>query len=654
MLLGEVGPWTVVSWVLLVPPAGALATWVASRLLGVRRDGVSMVASGLVGFLLGIVFAGAVTAWEWDDIRMVGLTLVFGTVNTMVIAVGLDLLRAPGTAARGTASELLGLPRALSTSATSLARYRELAGIARRNGLLARRHVDLRDPAFTAEFGPQLRATLEEAGGLFVKLGQVASTRSDLLPSELCDELAKLQSHVRPDPELLIRAQLEEELGMTPEEAFTTFDWEPLASASIAQVYAATGHGGRDWVVKVRRPGLEEQIQRDSDAVLLLARIIEHHTALGLRISPTELAGEFLAGVREELDFRIEVGNARSLAAATPPGSGVRIPEIDAARSTRKVLIEERVTGVELGDAAGLRAAGHDPALLAQRLVEAVLGQLFHSGGFHADPHPGNVIVQPDGTIALIDFGAVGHLGKQQRAVIVQLMVGAVTADAVTLRQALEQAGLVGDPTQDGALDRAIDEFLGRHVQAGGGMDASVFEDLMEMLTDFGLHPPRWMGSLGRTFVTLEGTLRTVDPGFSLVDAATTLGTSIVAPDLAPGSLKEAFEAQAFKQLPRLQRIPQRLDDLLGQAAEGRLSVRLSAFSHEKDTDTITTLVNRVVLAVLASALGLGSTILLHVDLDPRSSTGVTVNEILGYVGLTIAGVLMLRVVATIVRDGRS
>ena len=100
MLLGEVGPWTVVSWVLLVPPAGALATWVASRLLGVRRDGVSMVASGLVGFLLGIVFAGAVTAWEWDDIRMVGLTLVFGTVNTMVIAVGLDLLRAPGTAAR--------------------------------------------------------------------------------------------------------------------------------------------------------------------------------------------------------------------------------------------------------------------------------------------------------------------------------------------------------------------------------------------------------------------------------------------------------------------------------------------------------------------------------------------------------------------------
>jgi ubiquinone biosynthesis protein len=519
---------------------------------------------------------------------------------------------------------------------------------------LARRRIDLGDDAAIADLGPRLRTTLEEAGGLFVKLGQVASTRSDLLPAALCNELAKLQSHVRPDPPELIRVQLEEELGMPAEEAFATFDWEPIASASIAQVYAATGHDGRPWVVKVRRPGLEEQIQHDSDAVLLLARIIEHHTALGLRISPTNLAEEFLAGVHEELDFRIEVGNARSLAAATPAGAGVRIPAIDAARSTRKVLIEERVDGIELGELDRVRAAGHDPAVIAQRLVEVVLGQLFHSGVFHADPHPGNVLVEADGTIALIDFGAVGHLGKQQRMVIVQLMVGAVTSDATTLRQALEQAGVTGDALEGGALDRAIDEFLGRHMQVGGGIDATVFEDLMGMLSDFGLHPPRWMGSLGRTFVTLEGTLRTVDPHFSLVDAATAMGTSIVAPDLEPGSIKEVFEAQVFKQLPRIQRIPQRLDDLLGQAAEGRLSVRLSAFSHQKDADTITTLVNRVVLALLASALGLGSTILLHVDLDPARDTGVTVNEILGYVGLTIAGVLMLRVVATIVRDGRS
>lgn len=645
---------TVAAWLLLVPPIGAIATWVASRLLGVRRDGASMVASGMAGFALGIVFAGAVTGWAWDDLRMVGLALVFGTVNAMVIAVGLDLLRAPGTAARGTASELLGVPRSLATSASSLARYRELAGIARRHGLLARRHVDLRDPTSIADLGPQLRATLEEAGGLFVKLGQVASTRSDLLPPELCDELALLQSHVRPDPAELIRAQLEDELGMPAEEAFATFDWEPLASASIAQVYAATGHDGTAWVVKVRRPGLEEQIQRDSDAVQLLARIIERHTALGLRISPTKLAEEFLAGVREELDFRIEVSNARSLAAATPAGAGVRIPAIDADRSTRKVLIEERVDGIELGDLAAVRAAGHDPAVIAQRLVEAVLGQLFHFGVFHADPHPGNVLVEADGTIALIDFGAVGHLGKLQRSIIVQLMVGAVTADATALRQALDQAGIVADDVEPGALDRAIDEFLGRHVQAGGGIDASVFEDLMTMLSEFGLRPPRWMGSLGRTFVTLEGTLRTIDPHFSLVDAATSMGTSVVAPDLEPGSIRQVLEAQAFKQLPRIQRIPQRVDDLLGQAAEGRLSVRLSAFSHQKDADTITTLVNRVVLALLASALGLGSTILLHVDLDPARSTGVTVNEILGYVGLTIAGVLMLRVVATIVRDGRS
>jgi ubiquinone biosynthesis protein len=638
-------------WVVLVPPVGTAVTWLAGRLLGSRRGWVKQLASGLIGFGGGIIAAGLVTEWQWSSWRMIGLTLVFGTILTMVVAVGLDLIAPVGTLKRGEAAGLIGVGRKDTPSTiASLRRYRELVGIARRNGLLSER-IDIRNPESIAAAGPDIRATLEQAGGVFVKLGQVASTRSDLLPPALCDQLALLRSQASPAPESEVRPLLEHELGTSVESVFADFDWTPIASASIAQVYAATDRDGGDVVVKVRRPGLDELMARDSGALMQLVRLVERRTTLGLTLRPADLADEFLAGVREELDLTVELSNAAALTAATPPGSGVRLPRMYPDHSTRMVLVEERVEGVDLGDVQGLRDAGHDPSEIAQRVLRVTLTHIFQAGVYHADPHPGNLIVEPDGTIVLIDLGAVGRLGKQQRGVLVQLMMGVAGADAAALRQALEQAGIVGDGVDAIDLDRAIDEFLARHVRAGAGIDAAVFEDLMVMLGDFGMRPPRWMTTLGRTFVTLEGTLRSVDPTFSLVDAAMADAGGILRPDVHPGTLRQSVEAEAMRQFPRLQRLPQRVDDLLGQAVQGRLSLRLSAFSDERDVDLVTTLVNRAVLALLTTALGLGSVLLLRID---DGGTEVSVNEVLGYTGLAVAAVLTLRIVANIVRDGRS
>ena len=650
-LIAAMDPAVAAAWVFFVPPACAAITWLAGRLLGSRRGWVALTISGLTGFGAGVVVAGLVTGWKWRTWDMVGLTLLFGTILTMIAAVAIDLIKPMGSLSSGERAGLIDVKgRGGPSTVSSLRRYRELIGIARANGLHATR-INLSDPASVASIGPALRATLEQAGGVFVKLGQVASTRSDLLPPALCDELSHLRSSAAPAPESDVRPLVEHELGATIDDVFGSFDWTPIASASIAQVYAATDADGSPLVVKVRRPGLDELMARDSAALLQAARLLERRTTLGLTVRPAELADEFLAGVREELDLTGELSNAAALRAATPPGQGVRIPTVYPEHSTRMVLTEERVDGVDLGDVDALRAAGHDPATIAHRLLHIVLVHIFTAGVYHADPHPGNVLVEPDGTIVLIDLGAVGRLGKQQRSVLVQLMLGVATADSAALRQALEQAGIVGDGVNATDLDRAIDEFLARHVRAGAGIDAGVFEDLMVMLGEFGLRPPRWMTTLGRTFVTLEGTLRTVDPGFSLVDAAMAEAGGVMQPSLHPSSLRETVEAEAMRQFPRLQRLPQRVDDLLGQAVQGRLSVRLSAFNDERNVDLVTTLVNRAVLAMITTALGLGSVLLLRIGGDGRQGT---VNEVLGYTGLAVAAVLTLRIIANIVRDGRS
>jgi ubiquinone biosynthesis protein len=652
VVIAVVDAGTIAIWVLLVPIAGTAVTWVAGRLLGARRGWLQLLLSGLVGFALGVVLAGALAEWEWRSLEMIGLTLVFGTLLTMVVAVGWDMLAPPGSLARGQQAGLIAIGgrKRLSSAWSPVSRYRELVGLARRNGLLQRRR-DLDDPVAAAQMGESLRITLEQAGGLFVKIGQVASTRSDLLPPTLCDELAKLRSGAEPAPEEIVRPEVEAHFGRPVEQVFASFDWTPLASASIAQVYAATTNDGAEVVVKVQRPGLDVLVQRDTAAMMQVAGLLERRTTLGLTLSPMGLAEEFLDGIRAELDFTQEVANAIALAAATPEDSGVRIPAVYPSLSDRTLLVEERVHGVPISDVATLRAAGHDPSELASRLLATTLHHLFQGGVFHADPHPGNVLVEADGTIVLIDLGAMGRLTKQQRDVVMQVMVGASTGDPSLMRQSLEAAGIVGGDVDLAALDRSIDEFVAVHSLGAGGMNASLFEDLLTMLGHYGLEPPRWMASLGRMFVTLEGTLTTVDPSFSLVESAMAEARTQLGPDLELGSLRKVAEAEALTQLPRLRRLPQRIDDLLGQASQGRLAMRMSFLSDQRDVDTITSLVNRSVLAILAASLGIGSVLLLRVGGDGKE---LVVDEVLGYIGLAVAAVLTLRIVAGVVRDGRT
>jgi ubiquinone biosynthesis protein len=642
--------WVAISfWILLGVPGALLVTFIGGRLLGARRGWVSLLVSGIIGWTMGLIIAGHVTSWDWGAVRMVSLTIVFGSLFTMLWALALDFIAVQGTLAKGDAAGLVTVSNPVArmrATAAPARRYREVVRIARANGVIGQ-HVD------TLSLPEGARRTIEQAGGIFVKLGQVASTRADLLPAAWCDELSKLRSSAQPAPESVMRPHVEAQLGRPVSEVYASFDWTPIASASIAQVYAATLLDGREVVVKVQRPGLDDIVATDTAAIMSIATLIEHRTPIGSSMKPTDLAKEFLDGVREELDFRVEVRNALDLTAAVARFDGVRVPTIHADLSSRMLLTEERVKGRPVTDAEWVTACGQDISTMADRLIEVFLHQMFVAGVFHADPHPGNLLMEEDGTIVLIDLGAVGRLGPAYRSAVMSMLMAASMGDAQLLRTSLTEVIRVDTRVDLGELDFAIQQFFDRHFVPGKGITTSAFADLTTIVGGFGLRLPDWFGTLTRTMITLEGTLKGIDPEFALVDAGRRFGESYVKDRTGIAGLKDTLEKEAMAQLPRLRRIPNQVSEILEQASGGRLSAKVSFLSDERDQALLTKLVDRVVFAVLAAALGIGSVFLIGIENGPDLTATVTLNEFIGYVGLGASALLAMRVVANVIRDGQ-
>ena len=642
---------TVFVWILAATLGWALVTVVAGRLLGAKRGWVALTIAGIVGYAAAVVVAGELTDWDWASFDMVAVALGLGVLFTMALALGFDLAAPVGTLAQGEAAGLVSVRNPVRAARQEIApfrRYREVIGIARREGVLARGVTHDQLPT-------GVRRTLESAGGIFVKLGQVASTRSDVLPPAWCDELSLLRSAAEPQPQATIRPQLEDQLGAPPEQVFESFDWTPLASASMAQVHRATlrldDGSATDVVVKVQRTGLGDTIATDRAAIMQLARLVQRRTPLGLSVQPEELALEFIESVEEELDFTREARNGIELAAGLDGIDGIRVPTVFLDHSSTKVLTEEFISAPSIVDDEALEALGVSRTELADRLIAAFLHQIFEVGVFHADPHPGNILIEPDGTIVLIDLGAVGRIGPRHRQAVLELLAAASAGDAVALRRSLEQVALFDRRIDTRILDAALEAFLARNMTSGGGITATAFEDLAAIIGDFGVRLPRWFGTLSRTMVSLEGTLTIIDPDFSLVDAARRHAETRFGHPTVSG-LKATVEQELLQQLPRLRRVPERIEELFGQALGGQLTANVSFLSDERDARLITRLVDRLVLSVIAAATGVGSAILVGVDIGPRFGGSVSINEILGYFGIVAASVLGLRVVASVVRDG--
>jgi ubiquinone biosynthesis protein len=653
----------VVLIVLSLPLLAGVAL-LSARMLGVRRSWVAVVMSTVIGWTVGFLVSLAV-AGSLEDGRLLRNTLVLAFVFTMAAMVGLDLLARPGSLAQGDAAGRFVVPRPkryVTDRLDVVRRSREIAEIAHRNGFgpqLGIRHRHERRAVLDRD-PPAVRArrTLEQCGGMFVKLGQIASTRSDIVPPDFIEELSKLQSDVAPDDPEAMRAVVEAELGASVDEVFAEFEWDPIGAASIAQVYRATLRSGEPVVVKVQRAQVAEIVRRDSEVVLRLARAAENNTPLGKDYRIAALAEEFVTGVQTELDFRTEANNADGIGENMADVDGIRVPKVFEQHSTPRLLVQERFDGPQVSDSAQVDALDVDRTAMADHLLRAALKQMMTDGWFHADLHPGNVLVLGDGSLGIIDFGACGRLDPLQQGSLRQMLISVALQDAVGLRQAVSEACELPRSVEDEALERALARFLSRNVRPGQSVDAHAVADLMEMLSTFGIGVPVEFTTFGRALVVLEGTLRTIAPGYHFAEGAQKLAGEWVAAssadvtDPADADMNALLQRELIAMAPTLRDLPRRSDRVLRMIERGDVSARVSLFASADDTQFVAKMVNRAVLALIAVVLGLIAVMLVVSTGGPTFVADVSLLNFFGYLGLFGSVVLMLRVVAAIVREG--
>ena len=351
-----------------------------------------------------------------------------------------------------------------------------------------------------------------------MKLGQVLSTRPDLLPPTYEVELAELQDAAPPVPWSEVRAALERGLGAPPEEAFGRLDTTPLAAASIGQVHAGLLADGTDIIVKVRRPGVVEQVEVDLALIDAASRVLAR-LPIVRRFDPVGLAHEFASTLRRELDYTLEAANAERLRAELSSMQGVEVPMIVWDLTTESVLTETRVFGAKIDDQTAIDALALDRPAVARRFADAYLTMVFVNRFFHADPHPGNVFVTADGTITFVDFGMVGEVDAATGDGLVAVLGALVSADAAGLAAALLHLGIATVDADRTGLERDLDALLAtyRDQRLEDLHLARLVADLMGVVRRRNLLLPSRIALLLKTVVMCEGVAAQLDPDFRLL-----------------------------------------------------------------------------------------------------------------------------------------
>ena len=619
----------------------------ARRFLGVRIGITRLLVAGLVGLGAEIGFE-ARFVWGEQEYSPALLPLQIGIVFFAAVAflVLAEVLVPTGTVPRP--DHWLPAFRAWRLRTR---RYSEISRIAVRHGLVPFRLNTEQSSVGSAERRKQaraLRGALEEAGGAFVKLGQVLSTRTDLLPVEFLSELSMLQQRVPAAEWGEVAALLQAELGAPVDTVFASFEQTPLAAASIGQVHRARLLSGDEVAVKVQRPGIIPSVERDLDITLRLAAQLEQSTQWGKELGVRELAAGFASSLRDELNYRVEAGNMTAMAVTQSKhldAARVGIPEHYEEYCTSRVLVMELVDGDTLSDQSALREhSAEERSEQAQRLLRSALAQIIDDGVFHADLHPGNIMLRNDGEIVLLDFGSVGRLDSELRAQIGDVLLAFYRGDAGAFTDALLAFVELPDDIDEIALRRQIGVFVATRLGPGASLDVTVFTEMVRMLSDNRIAVPSELALAFRAVATVEGTLRVLSPDFDILSQAGEYAAERVAAGLTPKAIFTSVNDEILSVLPIVRRLPARIDRLSGALAEGRLSVNVRLLADRRDRALIRELVNLVVVTVLAAAFGIMAAMLLISDAGPQVTPTLSLFQIFGYMLVLLSGVLALRV----------
>jgi ubiquinone biosynthesis protein len=369
-------------------------------------------------------------------------------------------------------------------------------------------------------------------------------------------------------------------------------------------------------------------------------------------VGAIDLSNGFAQALKEELDLRIEAQNMTAVAAAATARGvpvSVRIPATHPSLCSANVLVMERLDGRALGAITPTEQIG-DRQALARTLFDTLLGEVMIEGIFHADPHPGNVLLLADGQLGLLDFGSVGRIDAGLRTALQRLLLAVDRGDPAALNDALLEVVQRPDELDEPALERALGQFMARHVGPGITPDVRMFTDLFRIVAEHELSIPPEIAGAFRALATIEGTLTGLAPGFDILAEARSFTTDYLADQLSPQALRKSATDELISLVPMLRRLPRRLDRISGSHERGRLGLNIRLLADESDRRYLTGLVHQLVLTFLAATLGVMSVLMLGLHGGPSVTHTVTLYAFLGYCLLVFAGVLALRVLVLIVR----
>lgn len=461
-----------------------------------------------------------------------------------------------------------------------------------------------------------LRLALEELGGAFIKVGQAISTRPDLIPPEYVAEFSKLQDAAPPVPFEDICQVICDELGASPENLFEEFDPQPTASASIGQVHVGQLKSGQPVIVKVQRPEVAEQIEDDLEILSGMAEWAELHTTFGRDYNLSALVDEFAFTLRNELDYRREGQNADRFRRNFINDPGIRVPRVHWDYTTDRVLTLERVGGIKVADMSALDEAGIDRHLVAENSVRVLLRQVFEFGFFHADPHPGNFFVQPDGSIAVIDFGMVCRLDPNLQEALLRIGMAVGQQDAERLTDEFFAIGMAGPNVKRKVLQRDLDHFISRY--AGSSIKelaaAKTVDEVMAVALRHRLHLPAELVMLFRVVAMSEGLGAQLDPDFNLFEFATPYFEKFWLQRRSPKALASLVGRSALDAAELGLTLPRRISRLIGQVERGELEMNINHEGLQEFAHQLQQMVNRLAVTILLAAtiVALGLMMLIY------------------------------------------
>jgi len=456
----------------------------------------------------------------------------------------------------------------------------------------------------------RLRLIMEELGGAFIKLGQLLSLRPDLIPKEYCREFKRLQDEVRPFPTEVAKRVIETELKKPLKDIFSSFEEKTIAAASIGQVYVAKLKTKEDVVVKVQRPDIEAKMKTDIDILYHLAELIESHYKQDL-VDVKEIVKEFERYTNEELDYVNEGNNVERFYANFRNEKNTIIPKAYKGLTTKRVLVIDYIEGVKLNEIEKVKDIKKER--LANKIVSAVFKQVFIDGFFHADPHPGNILVL-DKKVAFIDFGIVGKIDDELKEKIFELFYGMINKDPGEMASALIDIGMTDYDINKDVLERDLKDSLGSYY--GAALHEIDFVDVFHKITRLArkdkIRLPADFVLLGKAVITLESVAGNLNPKFNIVDAAKPFINRVIKKRTEPGEIIKRIKESSIKVKEFLENIPSKTNALLYRIRKTDATLRdidddIKSLTVEMDRSS-----NRVTYALIITALVISSALLIE------------------------------------------